>query len=262
MAIALATLLFALSKGPEVGWGSPLILTMFGIAVFAGVVFVMVESRIKHPALDFNLFANRTFTASTLAAYMCYASTASVNFLMPFFLIHACAFRADKAGMILMATPIAMMFLTGPSGLLSDRVGVRLPATLGMAVMASGALLLLTLHQYSLSLHIFLIVGVIGIGAGLFTAPNNSAIMGSAPRDKQGVAGAILAAARTTGFASGVALAGVVYVSRLHAMRMLPEPVAITNAVHTGAVIIVTIAATGAMLSALRGSSHSAGKNN
>ncbi|MCE5314496.1 MAG: MFS transporter [Armatimonadota bacterium] len=253
MAVALATLLFALSKGPETGWSSPFILSMLAVAAISGLTFVMIESKIKHPALDFRLFANKRFTASTMSAFLCYAATASVSFLMPFFLMHACGYRADHAGIILMATPIAMMILTGPSGFLSDRVGVRLPTTLGMAVMAVGILLLRSLNPASSPHQITMIAAMIGVGAGLFTAPNNSAIMGSAPSDKQGVAGAILAAARTTGFASGVALTGVVYVSRLHALRTLPEPIAITHAVQASAIVIASIASVGAVLSAFRG---------
>lgn len=263
MAVALASLLFALSKGPEAGWRSPLIIITFCISAVSTLIFMIIENRVQHPALDFHLFSNRMFTSSTAAAFLCYLSTAAVNFLMPFFLIHASGYPEAKAGLVLMATPVAMMLFTGPSGYLSDRVGVRLPATLGMAVLATGVLLLRTLHAGALPQQIMPITAMIGIGAGLFTAPNNSAIMGSAPLDRQGVAGAILAAARTTGFASGVALSGVVYISRLHAHCHLPQPTAIAHAMHASMAVIACVSYSGVILSAVRGgnSCKSAGLN-
>ncbi len=255
MAIALATLLFALSKGPDTGWKNPLILGTLGISVTAWISFVVIEGKVEHPALDFSLFANRRFTASTIAAFLCYVCTAAVNFLMPFFLVHAAGYPEARAGMIMMATPVVMMFLTGPSGFLSDKIGVTLPATLGMAFMGTGIMLLRTLNPSASPLHMMSFTATIGIGAGLFTAPNNSAIMGSAPRKRQGVAGAVLAAARNTGFASGTVLSGLIYISTLHSLKNLPEPVAITHGMHSGMTVIACIAFIGMALSAVRGGS-------
>jgi MFS family permease len=256
MAIALSTLLFALSKGLDLGWCSPLILSMLGVSVVAIISFAVIENRITHPALDFKLFSEKMFTASALAAYLCYLCTAAVNFLLPFYLIHANGFPEAKAGMIMMATPVAMMCLTGFSGFISDKVGVRLPATLGMIFMAIGIWSLRRLAPGTQPQHIVPFTALIGIGAGFFTAPNNSALMGSAPKNRQGVAGAILAAARTTGFASGTAIAGLIYMTRLSAFRHLSQPWAITHAIHTGMGVIACVALMGMCLSAVRGKSR------
>jgi MFS family permease len=60
-----------------------------------------------------------------------------------------------------------------------------------------------------------LVSAVAGVGAGLFTSPNNSALMGAAPRERQGVAAAIMATARNVGMVLGVGLAGAVFTSVL-----------------------------------------------
>jgi hypothetical protein len=92
----------------------------------------------------------------------------------------------------------------------------------------------------------------VGVGMGLFTAPNNSAIMSAAPGARRGVAGAILGAARTTGFASGTALIAAIYAMRLHALAGRAPGEAVAGAVRGGLVVIAGICLAAAALSALR----------
>ena len=259
MAVALAALLFVLSKGGELGWGHPLIAGLAALACGAGAMFVRTERRSAHPALDLGLFQDRRFTASMLAAYLCYVSMASVSFLLPFFLLSAAGYSASKAGLVLMAVPLTMMTVTGPSGVLSDKVGVRLPATLGMAVLAAGLFLLGGLRVENSAGHIALCLAVVGVGTGLFTAPNNSAIMGSVPKNRQGVTGALLAAARTVGFATGVALAGLIYTTALGGAPARVAPEDIARAVRLGMRTMGVFALAGAACSVLRGTRRAEG---
>ena len=216
MAISLSALLFALSKGGEMGWRHPVIVTSMVVGILALAGLLIIESRLQHPALDLRLFANRRFSASIVAAWLCYICSASVSFLIPFLLISSMGLEASKAGLMMMAVPAAMLSVAALSGHLSDKVGVTLPATTGMLLMSVGISLLACC---GVEQRRWLLAGlaVVGWGAGLFTAPNNSAIMGAAPRNRQGVAGAMLAAARTLGFSSGVALAGLIYTHHLGA---------------------------------------------
>ena len=59
LAVALASLLFVLSKGHDLGWGHPLVLGLAALFACAACVFVLVERRVAHPALDLRLFAPR-----------------------------------------------------------------------------------------------------------------------------------------------------------------------------------------------------------
>jgi EmrB/QacA subfamily drug resistance transporter len=252
MAVLLASLLFVLSKGTELGWRNPGIVVLAVLAVSAAVAFVVIERRLAHPALDLRLFQDRLFSASVFAAYLCYMASASVGFLMPFYLLSAVGYSPSHAGMLMITVPVAMMVLTGPSGFLSDRVGARLPATLGMVLVACATFLLGGLDLGTSPRWIVAILALLGAGSGLFTAPNNSAIMGSVPKDRQGIAGAILAAARTVGFASGVALAGI-YLICLGASHEAGHPAAIAHAVRVGMRVTSAIALSAAACSALRG---------
>ncbi|MGI6294904.1 MAG: MFS transporter [Armatimonadota bacterium] len=253
LAVALSTLLLALTKVQVMGWSDPVIITMFVISAAAFAVFIVAEMRIVHPMLDLKLFKNRMFGASTAAAFLNYVANSSVTFLMPFYLIDAGHYRVDKAGLLLTATSIAMAIVAAPAGWLSDRIGVRIPATSGMSVVVLGMLLLRQLQPGSQSLAVVIHLALIGIGIGFFTSPNNSAIMGSAPEHAQGVAGALLAAARNTGFAVGTAIAGLLYAQKLHTTQHLSKAVSVTNSMHYATTIVAAIAAVGIITSAVRG---------
>jgi MFS family permease len=253
MAIAASTLLFAVSKGHDLSWKNPLIIGLLIASAFAWPTFFIVENRHPFPALDLKLFRNGMFSASTAAAFLCYISTASVSFLMPFFLISGCGFGESTSGYIMSSTSIVMMLLTGISGHLSDKIGVRTPSTLGLLLMAIGVGYLSFIQPGVSPWMIVIGTALMGLGAGMFTAPNNSAIMGSAPPDRQGVAGAVIASARTIGFASGIAFAGLVYLTRLHSSVELRPSFAVSDSVHAGFRFVMVVCLCGALLSAVRG---------
>ncbi|MHB0913952.1 MAG: MFS transporter [Armatimonadota bacterium] len=247
LAAGLASLLFALTKGQELGWESPGIIACIATAVVALAAFLLVQKRNEHPLIDLGLFADRTFAASTIAAVLNYSATASVSFMLPFYLIQARGERVDVAGLVLIATPAVMALVASPAGWLSDRVGVRLPATLGMAITTGGILLLRTLTPETPIANVAAHLAVIGLGVGLFTSPNNSAIMGAAPPERRGVAGAVLAAARNMGFAIGVAIAGLVYT---HELRT--DPSSITQGMQSATTTVALLATPGIAASILR----------
>lgn len=255
LAVTLFSLIYAVSKGNDFGWNSTIIVALLVIALLSFIVFVVVEHRSKHPLLDLKLFSNVTFSASTLAAFLNYMATSSLAFLMPFYLIHARNFTPSVAGLILISTPATMALLAGPSGFISDKIGVRIPATLGMAITAAGLLSLRMLNASSTPLQIVPHLILIGIGVGIFTSPNNSAIMGSAPLNRQGVAGAILAAARNIGFAVGIAVAGLIYTAKSNelASYMQTVPNVITGSMQSATTVIAIIASMGIVISAFRG---------
>jgi MFS family permease len=105
------------------------------------------------------------------------------------------------------------MIVAPISGTLSDRMDSRYISSAGMAVMGVGMWLLSNLKADSP--YIFMIVGliIIGLGIGLFQTPNNSAIMGSVPNSKRGVASGMLATMRNIGMVLGVAISGAIFTS-------------------------------------------------
>jgi sugar phosphate permease len=100
---------------------------------------------------------------------------------------------------------------------------------------------------------------VFGVGQGLFTAPNNSAIMGAAPPERLGVAGGVLNVTRTLGTSLGVAIATVVFASRLsalagHAIRTAQAPRAfVLVGVRYTLLLFAAVALVAAGISLVRG---------
>ena len=191
--VGLVTLLFALNQGHNWGWSSPIILGLFIASFLTLSLFVWIERHVPAPMLDLSLFKRRVFTISTISPIMNYICIYSILFLTPFYFIQARGLSASQAGLILTAQPIIMALTAPLSGTLSDRVGSRLPTTLGLFIFGGGLFLL---SRLTLTSHYgFAVIGlaICGLGTGLFVAPNNSALMGDAPRNRQGIASGVLA---------------------------------------------------------------------
>lgn len=206
----LVSLLLALNNGQEWGWGSlPVMGLLIASVVFLGA-FILVEGRMKAPMLDLSLFKSTTFSASALSAVLNYVALFVVLFLMPFYLIQGRALNPAEAGLILTAQPIVMAITAPLSGTLSDRIGTRMPALVGMLILAAGLFALAQLTADTQLGWIAAGLAVCGLGTGLFASPNNSALMGSAPRHRQGIAAAVLATARNVGMVLGIGIGGAI----------------------------------------------------
>jgi EmrB/QacA subfamily drug resistance transporter len=211
----LTALLFGLNQGQELGWISAPILASIFFAIVILVAFWWVETRISSPMLDFKLFSDRLFTLSVTSAIFNYMCVYSITFLMPFYLIQGLEMSPSRAGLILTAMPIIMAIMAPISGGLSDRFGTRLLAIIGMVVLVIGLFLLSHLKPDSPPFDIALRLAVSGFGIGVFISPNTSALMGAAPRERQGIASGVLATSRNMGMVLGVGYAGAIFTTKL-----------------------------------------------
>jgi EmrB/QacA subfamily drug resistance transporter len=212
--LGLFPLLLALSEGEQWGWTSIPTLGLLALGLASLSAFVIVELRIPHPVLDLSLFRDRLFSTATASAVASYVVTATIMFIMPFYLLRVQGLAAGEAGLLLTPVP-AMTAIVGPlSGALSDRIGSRLLSTTGLVVTAVGVGSLAWLDQDTGHLGVIIRLLLVGIGMGLFQSPNSSAIMGSVPRSRLGIASGMVATARNTGMVFGVALAGMVLAVR------------------------------------------------
>ena len=134
---------------------------------------------------------------------------------MPFYLLQGRNYTPTQTGLILTAMPIVMAIVAPLSGTVSDRIGTRIPAIIGMTGLAIGLYMLSGLGANTSPAQITLCLGVIGLGTGIFISPNNSALMGAAPQTRQGIAAGILATSRNFGMVLGVGLAGAVFTTVL-----------------------------------------------
>lgn len=241
----LASALLALSQAETWGWGDVRTrgLLVGGLALL--LLFLWQERRARQPMLPLWLFREPAFSSGVAAAWLQYAAVFVLTFLLPFYLQQHRGLSPGAAGSVMTAQPAAMVALAAFAGWLSDRIGTRIPATAGMAAIAAGLWLVARSGPETSMTQVALSLAVIGLGAGLFTAPNNSSIMSAAPWDRQGVAAALLAAARNVGMVTGITIASTLFAHLSQRMDFLA-------AFRTTLAVPVGLAVTGALLSLVR----------
>jgi MFS family permease len=138
-------------------------------------------------------------------------------------------YSTEKAGLFMMVGPVSMGMISPWAGTLSDRHGSRLIALLGLLVLAGGCLAVSTLHAGVSGLGYILRIAPIGIGMGLFQAPNNSAIMERAPRNRLGVASGLLGLSRAMGTSTGLPLMGALFTAQVFVLSGLPSGTNLAN---------------------------------
>lgn len=212
--LTLVALALGLTFAPSTGWGDPLIILLLGGALVGLGVFLGVEDRLRQPMVDLSLFRDPLFSVSLATGLLVFVAV-SARVVLPFYLEEVQGYSTAKAGLFLTIIPIALGIMAPISGTLSDRYGSRGIALLGLAVMGVGCLAVATLQADTSTLGYIVRLAPFGIGAGLFQSPNNSAIMGSAPRERLGVASGLLALSRNMGQVIGIPMIGAVFSSRV-----------------------------------------------
>ncbi|MDH6131850.1 MFS family permease [Kitasatospora sp. MAA4] len=205
--------------GHTMGWTSPKVLTGLSLGVVLLVVFAFVETRVAQPMFTLSLFRNRSFAAGNAAALLASIARGGLQFMLIIWLqgiwlpLHGYDY-ADAplwAGIFLL--PLTAGFLVaGPlCGYLSDRLGVRYFTTGGLLVFGASFVGLLLLPIAFPYWAFALLIALNGIGSGMFSAPNTSAIMSSVPAAHRGAASGM----RSTFQNSGMSLSIGVFFSLL-----------------------------------------------
>jgi len=248
----LVGLLLGLNKGHDWGWTSPSILLLLVSAAVLLLAFVLIEQRVSNPMLDLSLFRHRLFSAAAASAVLNYICAYSNVFLLPFYLIHGRGLGPAQAGLLLTAQPLIMAVVAPLSGAISDRIGSRLPTTLGMGILAAGLFFLSRLGPQSPLMEVTVALTITGLGTGVFVSPNSSALMGAAPTQQRGVAAGILATARLVGMVLGVGLAGAIFTTALAHGQATGRGLALFDGVRAGFLVASGVALLGVVVSAVR----------
>lgn len=196
---------------------APLLWLWLFLSLFWFSLFIIVELRSPSPLVDLKLFRRRLFISSLGASFLSFWMSAAHTFVIPFFLQNILEYSPSKAGMLIFPVALTIMVMAPFAGRFSDRVGVRIPATIGLALTSLTVFSFTFLKLGTNDLDILWRQIVLGIGISLFNPANNSAIIGSLPREKVGLASSFLALSRNLGMVIGVAFAEMVIAFRLPA---------------------------------------------
>ena len=169
-------------------------------ALVLGVIFYQVERRHPSPLLPVSLLtSNRVFAASNAAALINYSATYAVGFLLSLYLQYIRGYEPIAAGTLLLVQPVIQVFIAPISGRLADRMQPGHVASVGMALSAICLFGLATLSEKTSITAIIALLAVLGVGVGLFSSPNTTAIMGCVEAKFYGSASAMTAMMRSLG---------------------------------------------------------------
>ena len=197
------------------------ILVVLSFALLVG--FVQVEIKRKSPLLDLSLFKIREFAAGNLAQILNALAWSGVILITSFYLQEVLGDSPLVAGLSILPLD-ATFVIAGPlSGKLSDKYGPQLFSTAGLAISSVGFFLLTTVSSTTSYLLLALVFSLLGVGNGMFVSPNISAIMGSVPPNRRGIASAFRATTFNVGITAsyGIAILLVSIVVPYHTMTDL-----------------------------------------
>ena len=244
-ALALAGITYALIEAPERGMAG-LVAVSAVVGIVATVSFVMAERRSPNPMVPLDMFASRQFTAANLVTFAVYAALGGFFFLFVAFLQISMDYTPIEAGAASLPVTVLMLLFSARSGALAQRIGPRIPLTVGPLIVAAGMLLLTRLgpgDDYIAD--VLPAVFIFGVGLTLVVSPVTATVLAAAD-------------ARHAGIASGINNT-VARVGSLLAVAVLPvlggitgqkfyDPEAMTDGFHIAMVVSAVLAAAGGVI--------------
>lgn len=186
-----------------------MILTILGL-----YIFINHEKHIEIPLMFLQFFKSKTFSMANVVCMLSYLVQQLFIYLMPFYLVDILLMPSDASGLIMLASPLAMMIMSPIGGSMTDKHGTRLPSGIGLIFICISCLLMSSLKESSSYPIIIVILLGTGIGNGLSVSSINTAILNAVPRNHAGIASGMLATMRNLGQTLGVAFSSVILTSR------------------------------------------------
>ena len=243
--LGLAGTTYALIEGPDKGMTGAVVLAGVG-GVLALVAFLLAEHASPNPMMPLGMFSSRQFSAANLVTFVVYAALGGVFFLLVAFLQISLGYSPIAAGAASLPVTVLMLLFSARSGALAQRIGARIPLTVGPLVIAAGLLLMTRIEPGdSYVSSVLPAVIVFGLGLTLVVAPVTATVLAAAD-------------ARHSGIASGINNA-VSRVGGLLAVAVLPlvagltgdafySPAAMTDGFHMAMLVCAGLAAAGGLL--------------
>jgi MFS family permease len=191
-ALGFGGVIYALIEGPSRGWTTaPIVASLAAGIVFLGAFFLN-EKRHPAPVLPLSLFRTRQFVGANGATFVIYAALGAVTFLLVLQLQDALNYSPLEAGVALMPLTLILLSLSSASGKLSDRIGPRIPMTVGPLIAATGmALFVRVLPGASYVSGVLPGALLFGLGMVLTVPALTTTAMGSVEPARAGVASAV-----------------------------------------------------------------------
>ena len=206
--VFLASLLIALTQGQREGWNSDYILSCFGFSILGLIVFIISNFLREDPIINLHLFEIHNFLMANIIHFVRAVAVFGSNFLLPLFLQNLMGYTALRTGFILVPTAITIAIVSPLSGMISDRIGARIPLFVGTTLTALSLFIYKDLSLNSDYWFLFWPQVIRGVGMGLINAPLMSTALNAVSREQTSVASGLLTVNMQVGGAFGVAIIG------------------------------------------------------
>ncbi|GGZ73673.1 MFS transporter [Streptomyces subrutilus] len=213
LSAAMFSLIWALIKAAEWGWGDTKTLLFLAAAVLCFVLFTLWESKVSEPLIPLGMFRSLPLSAGTvLMVLMAFAFMGGL-FFVTFYLQNVHGMSPVDSGLHLL--PLTGMMIVGSplAGLAITKVGPRLPLVAGMVATAAACFGMARLTPDSGTLTMSLWFALLGLGLAPVMVGATEVIVGNAPLELSGVAGGLQQAAMQVGGSLGTAVLGAVMAS-------------------------------------------------
>jgi EmrB/QacA subfamily drug resistance transporter len=205
--LALGGISWALIEGPGRGFDAPIVLASMVVGLVSVGLFLWRERTAKEPMLPLELFQSRTFSAANLLTFVVYGAFGGALFLLTVLLQTGLGYSPLVAGLATLPVTFVLLLFSARAGALAQRIGPRLPLTLGPLIIAASLIAMHTIGTDSTYLTSVLpCVVLLAIGLVIVVAPVTATTLAAAPDERAGVASAVSNAVSRTGQLFAIAL--------------------------------------------------------
>jgi EmrB/QacA subfamily drug resistance transporter len=204
----LASLTYGIIEAPTRGWGSPVIVGVFALAVVSLVGLLFWERRAHQPLIDLRFFRSVPFSSAAVVAIASFAALGGFLFLNTLYLQDVRGLSPLHAGLDTLPMAVMTMILSPLSGRIVGRHGGRIPLVIAGVALAAACLTLVGLSATTPFTWLFTAYVIFGIGFGFVNAPITNTAVSGMPRAQAGVAAGIASTSRQIGQTLGVAVVG------------------------------------------------------
>jgi DHA2 family multidrug resistance protein-like MFS transporter len=188
-----------------------------GLGTVAGILLVLRSRKQLRPLIPLDLLKSGLFTLSVTTSIISFSAQMLAFVSLPFYFEDVLHRSAVETGLLMTPWPLAVGIGAPISGRLADRFPAAILGGIGLFALMAGLALLAMLPAHATTLDIVWRMALCGLGFGIFQAPNNRTMLFSAPLDRSGAAGGMLATARITGQTIGATLAAIAFRFAAHA---------------------------------------------
>jgi EmrB/QacA subfamily drug resistance transporter len=210
----LACFILATVQGPDWGWGSPVVLTLYAIFVVSLILFYFLEKHCKSPIIDFSLYKTNSFITSSMVVFYVIFFLWSTFFLLPLYLQNVADFDPFIAGLTLLIISVPFAIMSPVVGALQKVCSAKTLILVGLFGLTGFAVLALFFESQACWSLIIISFLLFGLGWAFAFGPSITAALSSFPSNKIGLAAGSINTSQEIGGSVGLAILGSLFRSR------------------------------------------------